>query len=217
MQFMREINRLVLGLVVLFSIVTLAAAYWAVIGPDTILKREDNPRLVEAEASILRGAIVDRDGNVLVDSKRLDNGQVKRDYLFPAMYSALGYYSLRYGASGAEGAFDATLSGSGSAGDIRLDAGEQPAASPAARRGCSTDIRPECAAENRRRDAGSARRGGGAERAGWRGAGDDQPADLRPEHARCRTGMSWSKQTGIRFSTGSCRGIINRAARWKRR
>ncbi|MBI1257486.1 MAG: hypothetical protein GC204_08450 [Chloroflexi bacterium] len=117
MQFMREINRLVLGLVVLFSIVTLAAAYWAVIGPDTILKREDNPRLVEAEASILRGAMVDRDGNVLVDSKRLENGQVKREYLFPEMYSALGYYSLRYGASGAEGAFDATLSGSGSAGD----------------------------------------------------------------------------------------------------
>jgi len=115
-QFTREINRLVIGLVILFSIVTLAAAYWAVIGPDTILKREDNPRLVEAEASILRGAIVDRNGNVLADSQKLDNGQVQRDYLFPAMYSALGYYSLRYGASGAESAFDPTLSGSGSGG-----------------------------------------------------------------------------------------------------
>ena len=112
MQLTREINRLVFGLLILFGIVTLAAAYWAVIGPDTILKREDNPRLVEAIANIQRGSMLDRDGNVVVESIRRDDGIVERRYLYPAMYSALGYYSLRYGAGGAENAFNAALDGS---------------------------------------------------------------------------------------------------------
>ncbi len=111
MQFMREINRLLTGILVLFGIVALAAAYWAVIGPDTILQREDNPRLVEAEASILRGAIIDRDGTMLVDSQQDESGRVTREYLYPSMASALGYYSLRYGVGGAEAAFDSTLRG----------------------------------------------------------------------------------------------------------
>lgn len=112
MQITREINRLVIGLIVLFAIVTMAAAYWAVVGPDTILKREDNPRSVEAVAQIMRGAIVDRNGETLVESTRSADGSVLRSYLNPAMYSALGYYSLRYGVGGAESAYDATLSGS---------------------------------------------------------------------------------------------------------
>ena len=111
MQFMREINRLLFGILVLFGIVALAAAYWAVVGPDTILKRSDNPRLFEAEASILRGAIADRTGTTLVDSQRAANGSVTRDYIYPSMASALGYYSLRYGVGGAEAAYNATLRG----------------------------------------------------------------------------------------------------------
>ncbi len=112
MQFTREVNRLVIGLLALFGIVTMAAAYWAVIGPDTILKRDDNPRRVEAAASILRGSLLDRDGRTLVESTRDDSGRVTRQYLSPAMYSALGYFSLRYGADGAENAYDSLLSGS---------------------------------------------------------------------------------------------------------
>lgn len=112
MQFTREINRLVFALLILFGIVAAAAAYWAVIGPDTILRRADNPRRVEAAASILRGAIVDRDGRTLVESVEGGDGLVERHYLYPEMYSALGYYSLRYGVGGAESAFDPILSGS---------------------------------------------------------------------------------------------------------
>lgn len=112
MQFTREVNRLVVGLLILFGIVVAAAAYWAVIGPDTILRREDNPRRVEAAAEILRGALVDRTGATLVDSALGEDGSATRRYLYPAMYSALGYYSLRYGTGGAENAFNATLNGS---------------------------------------------------------------------------------------------------------
>ncbi len=118
MQFTREINRLVFGLLALFAVVVMAAAYWAVIGPDTILKRGDNPRLVEAEASILRGAIVDRDGRTLAQTTQSADGLIDRSYLYPAMYSALGYYSLRYGAGGAENAYNSLLSGSA----VRRDA-----------------------------------------------------------------------------------------------
>jgi hypothetical protein len=60
MRFAREINRLLMGILVTFGIVSISAAYWSIVGPDTILRRDDNPRLVEAEASIMRGNIVDR-------------------------------------------------------------------------------------------------------------------------------------------------------------
>lgn len=111
MQFTREINRLLRGILVLFGVVALGATYWAVVGPDTILQREDNPRLVLAEASILRGAIVDRNGEVLARTFPNGDGTAVREYLYPETNGALGYYSLRYGVSGAEAAYDATLRG----------------------------------------------------------------------------------------------------------
>lgn len=111
MQFSREINRLLVGVLVALLVVAASATYWAVVGPDTILQREDNPRLVEAEASIRRGSIVDRDGEPLVLSNVNDDGSLNRRYLYPEMASALGYYSQRYGVGGAEAAYDTSLRG----------------------------------------------------------------------------------------------------------
>jgi penicillin-binding protein A len=110
-QFTREINRLLLGILAIFGMIGLSASYWAVFGPDTILQREDNPRRVLAEASIIRGDMVDRDGALLATSVRGDNGDVTRHYLYPETNSALGYFSLRYGVGGAEAAYDAALRG----------------------------------------------------------------------------------------------------------
>lgn len=110
MQFNREIQRVLGGFLVFLGVISLTAAYWAVTGPERLLSREDNPRLVEARASIQRGAIVDRDGTVLVETFRQDDATI-RDYLYPSMFSALGYYSLRYGTGGIEADFDALLSG----------------------------------------------------------------------------------------------------------
>jgi peptidoglycan glycosyltransferase len=107
----REINRLLLGLLVLFGIVTIAAAYWGIVGADTIAEREDNPRRVEAEAAILRGAILDRNGVVLAQTRVDDAGVTVREYLVPSTFSALGYYSLRYGEGGVEAAFNSALRG----------------------------------------------------------------------------------------------------------
>jgi penicillin-binding protein A len=111
MGFERQINRLMIGMLMAFVSVGIAGAYWAIVGPDTILLREDNPRRVEAEARILRGTIEGRDGTLLAESTADSTGRAVRRYLLPAMSSALGYFSLRYGVGGAEAAYDSLLSG----------------------------------------------------------------------------------------------------------
>ncbi len=111
MHFTREINRLMFGILALLGLVAAAAAYWAVVGPDTILQRQDNPRLVQAEAEIKRGEIVDRTGTPLVTSIENEDGSITRRYLHPEFASTLGYASLRYGVNGAEAAFNSILRG----------------------------------------------------------------------------------------------------------
>lgn len=111
MHFAREINRLLIGLLIVFGVIAVATTYWAIVGADTLLPRSDNPRLVEAEAGLLRGAVVDRADTVLVETKLNDDDTVTRRYLYPEMYSALGYASLRYGVSGAEAAYNILLRG----------------------------------------------------------------------------------------------------------
>lgn len=107
----REIGYLMFGLLICFFVIASVAAYWAVIGADTILLRDDNPRLVEDAARIRRGALYDRHDTLLVESKLNDAGILERFYRYPATYSFTGYFSLRYGAAGAELAYDTYLRG----------------------------------------------------------------------------------------------------------
>lgn len=111
MQFTREINRLLIICLIAFGAVGLAAAYWAVVGPTTLLRRPENPRLVEAEASIRRGSLYDRSGTLLASTESQTDTTVTRRYPYPAMNGALGYFSLRYGVGGAEAAYNALLRG----------------------------------------------------------------------------------------------------------
>lgn len=111
MSFTREINRLMLGLLIVFFIIIGSAGYWAIVGDESILLREDNPRLVEDEARIRRGHIYDRDEVLLAESILNSEGFLERTYYHPEMYSALGYFSLRYGTSGAEAAYNSYLRG----------------------------------------------------------------------------------------------------------
>jgi penicillin-binding protein A len=110
-QFTNEIRRLVIGFLLIFVLIALFAAYLSVRGPGTILLRDDNPRLFEKRASIVRGTIYDRNENVLVTSLQADSGIVSRQYHHPSMNSVLGYYSLRYGEGGAEAAYNSILNG----------------------------------------------------------------------------------------------------------
>lgn len=111
MQFGREINRLLIGFLIAFTLIFFATAYWAVTGANSILLRNDNARRVIEERSILRGGIYDRHNDQLVVSLPQATGEIRRLYLRPSTYSAIGYYSTRYGVSGVEDAFNSILSG----------------------------------------------------------------------------------------------------------
>ncbi|MDQ7036989.1 MAG: penicillin-binding transpeptidase domain-containing protein [Anaerolineae bacterium] len=110
MEFTREINHLLIAMLLAFFMVGLSASYWALTGDDTILQREDNPRAVEDEAAIRRGSIFDRNGTLLVESVLVD-GFLERHYRIDSFYSATGYFSLRFGVGGAEAAYDDILRG----------------------------------------------------------------------------------------------------------
>ncbi len=110
MQFAREIQRIFLATLIAFGLVGLSAGYWAVIGQNSILLREDNPRIIEDIARIQRGAIYDRDGEILAETVRTNN-TTTRTYYHDSTYSVLGYYSLRYGEGGTESAFNDILTG----------------------------------------------------------------------------------------------------------
>lgn len=105
------LKRLMLATLLLFAAIALAASYWALAGGGGILLRDDNPRLIEAVARILRGSIYDYQEQLLVESVATDGG-MRRSYLRPSTFSLVGYYSLRYGSSGIEAAFDSALIGS---------------------------------------------------------------------------------------------------------
>jgi len=111
MTFTRQINYLIAGSLVLLIVIGGAASYWAITGPEGILTREDNPRRVEAEAAIRRGSIYDATGVLLAETRVTDTGALERHYSYPAMNSALGYFSLRYGTGGAEAAYNDILRG----------------------------------------------------------------------------------------------------------
>lgn len=110
MRFSRAIHRILFGSLFVMAFIGIAAAYWAIVGQNTILQRDDNPRLIEAMARIQRGGIYDRHQRLLAATVN-DADSSRREYLKPSTYSLIGYHSLRYGAAGVEAAFNQTLAG----------------------------------------------------------------------------------------------------------
>ncbi|WP_420627749.1 penicillin-binding transpeptidase domain-containing protein [Candidatus Leptofilum sp.] len=93
-----------------FLAIALSLVFWNVVRSDTILARDDNPRLVEAELRIQRGQILDRNGVVLAETIGEPDALV-RNYPYPAIGPAVGYYSFRHGTAGIEAGFDTILRG----------------------------------------------------------------------------------------------------------
>lgn len=93
-----------------FSAVALSLLFWTVVRSNPILARDDNPRLVEAELRIQRGQILDRNGVVLAETVGEPDTLV-RNYPFPTIGPAVGYYSFRHGTAGIEASFDDILRG----------------------------------------------------------------------------------------------------------
>ncbi len=121
----QNLNRLTTLLLLLFFVAALSLFYWSVPASDDMLRRLDNPRRVEAEQGLRRGALFARDGTLLAESvpggtSFSGKSILRRVYPQPAAISAVGYYSLVHGVGGAEEAYDATLRG-----DDRLNAGDR--------------------------------------------------------------------------------------------
>ena len=106
----RTTRHVLAGTLICLALVGLSAAYWALAGQYSLLLREDNPRIIEAQRDIVRGGIYDHNARPLAETVRLEVGLARR-YPHPPTYSIVGYYSLRYGVGGAESAYDALLSG----------------------------------------------------------------------------------------------------------
>jgi peptidoglycan glycosyltransferase len=94
-----------------FLLVALSAGYWAVVGPDTLLTRDDNPRRVLAANAVQRGAVFGQGDVLLAHTPLTEAGAGARQYPDPAFFGVLGYFSSRYGTGGLEAVFDAPLAG----------------------------------------------------------------------------------------------------------
>lgn len=93
-----------------FTAVAVMLVVWSAIRGPALLAREDNPRLVEAELRIRRGAILDRNGTILAETTGTENDLTRR-YPLPAIGPAVGYYSFIHGTAGVEAGYDAILRG----------------------------------------------------------------------------------------------------------
>lgn len=105
-----NIRRLAIYLVLSFAIVSLGLSWWQVIDASTLASRQDNPQVIAARRSALRGSIFDARGQLLASSQVVD-GISRRSYLDTAFAHVIGYASLRYGTTGVERAWDDILTG----------------------------------------------------------------------------------------------------------
>ena len=100
-----------------FVLVALALGYWQFFRRDDLVARPTNPRLIEEARRVVRGRILDRNGEVLVQSKETPDGIV-RGYAQPGLAHVTGYHSVRYGKSNVEAVYDDYLRGERSADPI---------------------------------------------------------------------------------------------------
>jgi cell division protein FtsW (lipid II flippase) len=101
----------------LLTCLSLTAGYWSILQRDTLVARSDNPRNVDAERAIDRGAIVARDGSILAMSQpqgtkvQFGSSSFQRVYLNPDAAPVVGYYSIQHGVGGIESYADVLLRG----------------------------------------------------------------------------------------------------------
>ncbi|MDO8672635.1 MAG: penicillin-binding transpeptidase domain-containing protein, partial [Dehalococcoidia bacterium] len=106
-----SIKRLAVLVMVTFIGLSLGLVYWQIIMADELVRRPDNPRLIDEKMRVRRGIIFDRDGGVLARTEVNADGYAKRVYTNPSMVHVTGVDSIRFGATGIEGALDDYLDG----------------------------------------------------------------------------------------------------------
>jgi penicillin-binding protein A len=105
-----NVRRLGLYLVLAFAIVSGSLVWWQVIEAPALAVRADNPEVIAARRSLMRGSIFDATGELLASSQ-VSDGLSRRTYTDPAFTHVLGYASFRFGTTGVERAFEDLLVG----------------------------------------------------------------------------------------------------------
>jgi peptidoglycan glycosyltransferase len=105
-----NVRRLGLYLMLAFAIVSASITWWQVIQAQALSTRPDNPEVIAARQTLLRGTIFDATGAPLATSA-LVNGLSIRTYADPAFTHVIGYSSHRYGTTGIERAWEDLLVG----------------------------------------------------------------------------------------------------------
>jgi penicillin-binding protein A len=105
-----NIRRLAGYLLLSFVVVSGGLTWWQVADAQQLATRSDNPQVIAARRSALRGTIFDSRGVALATS-RVISGLSRRTYLDPAFSHVIGYASLRFGTTGIEAAYDDLLTG----------------------------------------------------------------------------------------------------------
>jgi peptidoglycan glycosyltransferase len=105
-----NVRRLAVYLVLSFAIVSAGLSWWQVIDAPQLANQPENPQVIAARRSALRGSIFDAQGRPLASSRVVD-GISRRTYTDPAFSHVIGYASLRYGTTGVEREWDDLLTG----------------------------------------------------------------------------------------------------------
>jgi penicillin-binding protein A len=105
-----NVRRLAVYLMLAFAVVSGSITWWQVVEAQSLSTRTDNPEVIAARRSLLRGTIFDASGQVLASSEVID-GLSRRTYVDAAFTHVIGYSSLRFGSTGLERAFEDILVG----------------------------------------------------------------------------------------------------------
>ncbi len=119
----RNLVRNIKLLLVFFSLcffgIIVYLTYFSYYKASSIVKDVANPRIRAEEEDVLRGSILDSDGNKIAYSKKTEDGKQKRIYNNGEAFAhILGYNSYVYGKTGMELAYNDILQGKGYGGDI---------------------------------------------------------------------------------------------------
>lgn len=118
-----NVRRLGLYLMLAFALVSGSVVWWQVIEAPALATRGDNPEVIAARRSLLRGTIFDANGQVLASSEVID-GLSRRTYTDPAFTHVIGYASFRFGSTGVERAFEDLLVGQADPNPLRQLVGD---------------------------------------------------------------------------------------------
>jgi peptidoglycan glycosyltransferase len=105
------ISRVGLALALAFGGLAAGAGYWQVLQAPELSSSPDNPVVIAAARSAVRGLIRDRHGTILAASREDENGEPYRSYRDNAFAPVIGYASRQFGTAGLERAYDAELVG----------------------------------------------------------------------------------------------------------